>query len=150
MRRLFRRFYDRFVSLKGEPRKLALGFAIGFALGIFPIWGIHLPIAILIASTFRVHLSSMVVACWITGNPITFTSFFIAEFYLGKWLLDFNHLVMPQGKISVSTLLPLGLDMVSCVFLGFLILAIVVAILSYPVARLIFRRIARVRAMARS
>jgi len=45
-----RRAYERFIKLKGAPRKIALGFAMGLMIGMTPFLGAHFVACIVLAS----------------------------------------------------------------------------------------------------
>src|SRR3972149_4209447 len=52
-RRTFRYIYLRLVRVGGDPVHIALGFALGVFLGVFPTFGLGIPLSLLFASMFR-------------------------------------------------------------------------------------------------
>jgi len=73
-RRIFRYIYLRLVRVGGDPVHIALGFAVGAFLGIFPTFGVGTPLALLIASLLRWNRISAVLGSLVM-NPFT-TPFF--------------------------------------------------------------------------
>ncbi len=73
-RRTFRYIYLRLVRVGGNPVHIALGFALGVFLGVFPTFGIGIPLSLLLASLFRWNRVSAVLGSLVM-NPLT-TPFF--------------------------------------------------------------------------
>ena len=73
-KRTFRYIYLRLVRVGGDPVHVALGFALGVFLGVFPTFGIGIPIALVLASAFRWNRVSAVLGSLVM-NPLT-TPFF--------------------------------------------------------------------------
>ena len=65
-----RRVYERFVKIRGRPREIALGFALGIFIGMSPTMGIQMPIAVFFAALFKWSKISAAFGVWIT-NPLT-------------------------------------------------------------------------------
>jgi len=45
-----RSIYERFIKLKGAPREIALGFALGLMIGMTPFLGAHFVTCLVVAS----------------------------------------------------------------------------------------------------
>lgn len=73
-RRTFRYIYLRLVRMGGNPVRIALGFSLGVFLGVFPTFGIGIPLSLLLASAFRWNRVSAVLGSLVM-NPLT-TPFF--------------------------------------------------------------------------
>lgn len=74
LRRNFRYNYLRLVRVGGNPVHIALGFALGVFLGVFPTFGIGIPLSLLFASLLRWNRVSAVLGSLVM-NPLT-TPFF--------------------------------------------------------------------------
>lgn len=74
LNRFIRYILLRLVRVNDTPPKVAAGFSLGIFLGVFPTFGIAIPIAYLLASLFRFNRASAVVGSLIM-NPVT-TPFF--------------------------------------------------------------------------
>lgn len=73
-RRTFRYIYLRLVRVGGDPVHVALGFSLGVFLGVFPTFGLGIPLALLLASLFRWNRVSATLGSLVM-NPLT-TPFF--------------------------------------------------------------------------
>lgn len=51
-------FYDRFISLKGEPKNIAMGLAVGIFIGVTPTIPFHTALIIFIGFIFRNNFTS--------------------------------------------------------------------------------------------
>jgi len=67
---IFRRLYERFIRIRGNPREIALGFALGVFVGMSPTMGVQTPIAIFFAALFKWGKLSAAIGVWIS-NPLT-------------------------------------------------------------------------------
>src|SRR3972149_5320530 len=68
-RRTFRYIYLRLVRVGGDPVHIALGFALGVFLGVFPTFGLGIPLSLLLASMFRWNRVSAVPG-FLVMNPL--------------------------------------------------------------------------------
>ena len=73
-RRTFRYIYLRLIRVGGDPVHVALGFSLGVFLGVFPTFGLGIPMALLLASLFRWNRVAATLGSLVM-NPIT-TPFF--------------------------------------------------------------------------
>ena len=64
-----RRFYERFIKIRGTPKQIASGFALGIFIGFWPIL-FQLPLAVFVASLFRWNKFTAGTGVMIT-NPLT-------------------------------------------------------------------------------
>ena len=65
---------------------LALGAAQGWFIGLLPIFGIQIPLALLIGSYTRSHLPSAVLGTFIT-NPLTVPAILLLQYWMGNRVL---------------------------------------------------------------
>jgi len=87
--RHLKRFYHRFLKLRGSPRQAALGMALGVFVGMSPFLGFHTAIAVLLASLFKWSKIAAAVGVLIT-NPITAPIIYPLTFRLGASLTGFS------------------------------------------------------------
>ncbi|GAB4374109.1 MAG: DUF2062 domain-containing protein [Deltaproteobacteria bacterium] len=73
-KRTFRYIYLRLIRVGGDPVHVALGFSLGVFLGVFPTFGLGIPLAILLASLFRWNRVAATLGSLVM-NPLT-TPFF--------------------------------------------------------------------------
>jgi uncharacterized protein (DUF2062 family) len=45
--------YERFIKIRGHPREIALGFALGIFIGMTPTMGVQTPLAVFLAALFK-------------------------------------------------------------------------------------------------
>jgi uncharacterized protein (TIGR03546 family) len=83
---VFQRVYERFVKIRGRPREIALGFALGIFIGMTPTMGIQMPIAVFIAALFKWSKISAAFGVWIT-NPFTSPFIYGITYIVGAKLL---------------------------------------------------------------
>jgi uncharacterized protein (DUF2062 family) len=88
-RRTFRYIYLRLVRVGGDPVHIALGFALGVFLGVFPTFGIGIPLSVLLASIFRWNRISAVLGSLVM-NPITTPFFWTLSGSLGAAIFRVN------------------------------------------------------------
>jgi uncharacterized protein (DUF2062 family) len=81
-----RRLYERFVRIRGRPREIALGFALGLFVGMSPTMGIQMPIAVFFAAIFKWSKISAAFGVWIT-NPFTAPIIYTVTYFVGANLL---------------------------------------------------------------
>jgi uncharacterized protein (DUF2062 family) len=84
--RSMRRAYQRFLKIRGKPREIALGFALGVLIGLTPTMGIQTPLAVLIAALLKWSKLGGAAGVWIT-NPLTAPFIYSATYLVGTRIL---------------------------------------------------------------
>jgi uncharacterized protein (DUF2062 family) len=79
--------YERFIKIRGEPRDIALGFALGIFLGVSPMFGFQVWIAILLAALFKWNKIAAALGTAIS-NPVTTPVIYAATYYVGSKLFN--------------------------------------------------------------
>jgi len=69
-RRYLRYIYLRLVRVHDAPKKVAGGFALGVFLGVFPTFGIAIPLSYVLATLFRINRAAAITGSLIM-NPFT-------------------------------------------------------------------------------
>lgn len=144
----FRYFYYRCVRLHGRPRELAMGMAIGLAVGLSPTTPIQMAMAIAIAALFGQSKFSAALGVWIT-NPITWFPIYLSTYTIGamvmgrpalphdKFLQTISHINFADGIVkfnlsgAAANLKALTNSVFLPMFVGGAILAIPVSIAGY-------------------
>ncbi|GBC63702.1 DUF2062 domain-containing protein [Desulfonema ishimotonii] len=75
--------YERFVKIRGNPREIALGFALGLFIGMTPYMGIQMVIAVCLAAILKWNKISAAMGVWIS-NPLTAPLIYSITYYIGK------------------------------------------------------------------
>jgi uncharacterized protein (DUF2062 family) len=59
--------YKRFLKIRGQPREIALGFALGLFVGMTPFIGLHTVIAVPLAALLKWNKISAAISVWLTN-----------------------------------------------------------------------------------
>lgn len=111
--------------------------SIGLFFSMLPI-PFQMLASALVAMRFRANIPFAMGACWVT-NPFTQVPIFVAQFGLGQWLRESLSFPMPGFLVRVDYAIPgVGSLNAASFTLGFLVSAIVLAILAYPITQLIY------------
>ncbi len=102
--RTARYYYLRFLRLKGDPRAIARGVALGTFVGITPTLPLH-TIAILVAAPIlRANLVAALLAATVVSNPLTFGPQYYASWLIGDMLapchVSWNTIQATLGQIT--------------------------------------------------
>lgn len=86
----FSKAYDRFLKIHGDPREIALGFALGLFIGMTPYMGFQTAMAVLLAALFKWSKISAATAVWIS-NPVTAPIIYSVTYWVGSRMLGIGH-----------------------------------------------------------
>ena len=126
--------------LDEKPERLALAFAVGVFLALTPFVGLHTLLALALALCFGLNRAALLLGLFV-NNPWTLVPYYTAATYLGSRLIGYpkGHLVPDFGWASLwhpnmwlqvlhqwRILMPMAL--------GSIVLAVLGATLSYPLA----------------
>ncbi len=139
LRRKIRYCYIRLRRLQGDPRKIALGMALGVFIGVTPTIPFHMILALALAHLFRISRVAAVMGVWVS-NPITIPPLYYFSFKLGKWLLYPNHIMSLPQSVDVRELLRLGWEINLALQVGGLILALPSGLAAYYLTLWAIRR----------
>ena len=95
--------YERFVKIRGEPRKIALGFALGLFIGMSPTMGFQIAIAVFFAALLKWNKISSAVGVWIT-NPVTAPFLYGLTYFTGAKLLGIRKAYTPPEELSITAI----------------------------------------------
>ena len=151
--RTARYYFLRFKRLQGSSRSLALGSAIGAAIGITPTIPLHSILIVALALLFRVNPVAGFLAGAVVSNPLTippqyFLCWKIGDFFLpGRltWtrIQDLLGLIQKEGLLdSLDLIRQLGVNAILVMLIGGIVLAVPVGILTYF---FVYRFFARLR-----
>ncbi|PIE56792.1 MAG: hypothetical protein CSA34_02180 [Desulfobulbus propionicus] len=132
----------RFKRLRGSPRSLALGAALGAAIGVTPTLPFHTVLIIGTTMVFRVSTIAGIIAATIVSNPFTFALHYYAAWWLGdlifphrltwKKLEGLLNQLRSDGLIHAwQTISSLGVDTLLVMTTGGLLLALPFGLLFY-------------------
>lgn len=151
------RYYSiRFTRLQGSSRSVALGAAIGAAVGITPTLPLHTALIMGFTLLFRVNPVAGLLSSVIVSNPLTlvpqyFLAWKIGDFFLPNRLTWENiegtlSLIKTKGIMdSLDVIRQLGLDAILVMLAGGIILAIPTGIITYILVYRLFTKIHETR-----
>jgi uncharacterized protein len=131
LRQRIQKFYQQFLSLKGDPASLAWGMALGVFVGITPTIPFHTILVLLFGFLFKMNLTSAYLGSWLVSNPLTIPLLYIGEYQIGRCLLGQSGAELVIRDYSLAALLKLGWDVVGPLLLGGLVLAVIFAVPAY-------------------
>lgn len=150
--RQLRYYYWRFIRLKGNPRDLALGIALGIFSGLLPIVPFQTALAVFLALVFGGSKITAALGTWIS-NPLNWYVVYYLNYRIGAAILGLSEKnrgfssVMEtvqrgeEGMGLVHAILGAGSSIIAAFLLGGLILGLLVAPASYPIFLKVFRAI---------
>ncbi len=92
LRRLLKYHWIRFTRLRGDPRKLAWGMALGVFVGITPTVPFHMVTVLTLAPLLRISVVTAYLGIWVM-NPVTIAPLYYLAYEVGCRLL------FPEGAL---------------------------------------------------
>ena len=133
LQNVFRKVYERFVKIRGRPREIALGFALGIFIGMTPTMGVQMPIAIFFAAMLKWSKISAAFGVWIT-NPITSPFIYGITYIVGAKLLGLKATLTVPDDLTwsiVKEILKNAPVIFGALTVGGIITGLPLAVLSY-------------------
>ena len=128
------RVYERFLKIRGHPREIGLGFALGLFIGMTPVMGLHLIIAVPLAALLKWNKISAGIGVWIT-NPLTAPFIYGMTYLTGARIMGLkkaHYVVDPEQSITIiSKIITKAPNVFFSLIIGGIILGIPVAIIGY-------------------
>lgn len=125
----WREFVRQLKELRGRPRELSLGVAIGVFVGITPTIPLHTVLAVALAAALRGSKLAAALGVWV-ANPLTIPIFYYGSYRLGSFALGMPELVLPM-QYSVFSLAKLSGHVTVAMLHGGVLLGILPAVLAY-------------------
>ena len=125
--------YERFLKIRGRPREIALGMALGLFIGMTPIMGLHMIIAVPLAALFKWSKISAGIGVWIT-NAVTAPFIYYITYLMGARLIGIDKLwVMDpgQGLTGLYKMLLKAPEIFWAMTIGGIVLGIPLAVAGY-------------------
>ena len=130
---ILKKNYDRFVKIRGNPREIALGFALGLFIGMSPTMGIQMYVAVLFAAILKWSKIAAAAGVWIS-NPITAPFLYWFTYYTGAKVLSYkiNHPLPSELNLDAALLmLKQAPEILWIMTVGGIILGIPIAVAGY-------------------
>jgi len=125
--------YRRFLKIRGTPREIALGFALGIFVAMSPTMGFQMAIAIPIAALFKWNKLAAAMAVWVS-NPLTAPFIYGPTYFVGAKLLGMSLGLNAADAASRSTMLAFAEKapkIFGAMTLGGVVLGLPLAVISY-------------------
>lgn len=151
IRRFIRYNLIRIKRLRGTPRTIAGGIAIGVLIGLSPTLPLHTPLIIALALITRTSVLAGIIVSWLVCNPLTFFPIYYASVRIGNYLTPYH---ISIGKIqllideithgggfleSLDTVMALGGETIIVLLVGGFVFSLPFSFLSYYLAVPFFR-----------
>jgi uncharacterized protein (DUF2062 family) len=94
--------YERFLKIRGTPREIGLGFALGLFVGMSPTMGFQMAIAVFLAAILKWNKFSAVAAVWIT-NPVTAPIIYGVTYFIGANIIGMPGIDLTPEAFSVTS-----------------------------------------------
>ncbi len=133
LRKFLKEIYERLINIRGEPREIALGFALGIFIGMSPTMGIQIVIAVFFASILKWNKISAAIGVLIT-NPLTAPIAYSITYFVGAKILGLKKTdILPDdlGGASIFQLLSKTHEIIWAMFIGGAVIGLPLAILAY-------------------
>ncbi len=152
-KRTFRYYYLRFTRLRGEPKALARGTAIGTFLGVLPSIPFHTVTVLIVTFITRTSTIAALLATLIVCNPLTYIPQYYLSLLIGNFLTPYTisweriktvlDVILHESgfMVRLDILASLGYEVIIVLLVGGIVLAIPFTIGSYFLSLRFFIRI---------
>lgn len=121
--------------MSGKSQVIARGLAVGTFAGFFPLFGLQMIIAVVLATLFRGNKIAAASATWIS-NPLTSVPIFLLNFKVGKFVLNSFFDSPSRTKFTFNlqswqSLFSEGLEETITLFFGCFVVGLIFSFLVY-------------------
>jgi uncharacterized protein (DUF2062 family) len=157
VRRRAKLYYLKFIRLKGDPKSLAMGAAIGIFIGITPTLPFHTVAIVAITIATRTSTIAGLLTATLVSNPLTFAIQYYLSMVIGNCLtpyeLNWNDvqstlevIMSGQGmRASLNALTELGVEATVVLLTGGVVLALPFTLVGYVIFLRLFIKIRQKR-----
>ena len=125
--------YFRFLKIRGNPREIALGFALGIFVGMTPFMGLHTAIAVPLAALLKWNKFSAALAVWVS-NPLTAPVVYGATYFVGAKVLFIQNGYKLPTAFNLDALvytLRSAPEIIGILLVGGVVVGLPLAVISY-------------------
>jgi len=153
--RINKYYYLRFKRLRGDPKILAGGTAIGVLIGLTPTMPLHTLMVIAFTIITRTSTLAGIISSLLVCNPLTYFPIYYFSVNLGnlitpyeinkEWLGTFFNQLINSGSIldSITLLGNLGYETIIVLVTGGILLALPLSLVSFYLSLYFFRNYSR-------
>ena len=140
LKRKTRLMYLKLLRLRGKPRVVAKGLAIGVFAGCFPFFGLQSLVSIFLAALLKGSKVAAIAATWIS-NPLTYVPIFIFNYKIGKLLLGTKDTVLSLDLNSFTAFKDNGPTFAVTLLTGCFVVGFILAFITYFYSLAILQRL---------
>lgn len=129
LKRTLRYHYLRIKNLKGNPRVIASGMAIGVFIGFTPTVPFHILLILLTTSLFKSSRVAGIIGATVVSNPATIPFLYYLAYRLGQWITAIEISLPPA--YSMIDLVHTGWKLTLTMLVGGVALGLIPAIITY-------------------
>ena len=119
-----KKFYQQFISLKGDPESLAWGMAMGVFIGVTPTIPFHTVLIVFFGFLLKKNMTSAFLGSSLISNPVTIPLLYLSEYQIGRLILGPSGAEIRIKEYTVASILQLGWEVAVPLLLGgFLVMA---------------------------
>lgn len=104
LKKFFTRIYQRFLKIRGTPKEIGLGVALGLFIGFTPSMGIQILIAVFIASLFKWSKIAAALGVQVT-NPFTAPFIYGGTYFVGARIMGIEAALKLPAQMDYDALL---------------------------------------------
>lgn len=101
---LARHLYDRLIRIRGTPHEIGMGMALGLYIGMTPLMGAHMVIAVFFAMMLKWNKLAAAIGVWVT-NPITALPIYGINYMMGAKVTGVTRPLRLGGELHFSLLI---------------------------------------------
>jgi uncharacterized protein len=99
-----RQLYDRLIRIRGTPHEIGMGMALGLYIGMTPLMGAHMVIAVFFAMMLKWNKLSAAIGVWVT-NPLTALPIYGINYMVGAYVTGVTRPLRLRGELHFSLLI---------------------------------------------
>jgi uncharacterized protein (DUF2062 family) len=134
-----RRFISQVKSLKGDPRYIAKGMAIGVFVGVTPTIPFHTVTALFLSFILNGSKLAAAAGAWVC-NPLTLPFFYYGSYKVGTYLFGLSEPFDPT-YVTLTKLIKMGAGLTLAMIMGGVIIGFPISIITYFITLKIFTKI---------
>jgi len=101
---LTRQIYDRLIRIRGTPQEIGMGMALGLYIGMTPLMGAHMVIAVFFAMLLKWNKFAAAIGVWVT-NPLTALPIYGINYMVSAYVTGVTRPLRLHGELHFSLLI---------------------------------------------
>ncbi|MFZ7126802.1 MAG: DUF2062 domain-containing protein [Desulfobacterales bacterium] len=130
---MIRNAYARFLKIRGNPKEIAYGFALGVLIGFTPFMGLHMAIAIFLAALFKWNKLAAGISVWVS-NPLSAPILYGITYITGAKILGRSTVYSLPVEFDIDTLIALmklGPEILWTLLVGGVVVGLPLSVVAY-------------------